>query len=497
MKLPPLAQKSLAFLVHPVGLAAFLVLIINDLILRRLAPSFWTGKISDAAWLLLIPWLLAFCLSWVFTDSHCERKVFWVSFGGVAFFFLFVKTSVWGNLLATRIFGAFLNARPNLSLDPTDLIVLPSLFFSAWFWLRFHPDTISFTLSTRIKSAFLFPFALMILYGDAAAPDTGIHCFVQDEQKIIALSGYQSYQSQDGGLTWQKSLNHPADCSAPSTSDGWTMVDGSSPDLQLRYQPGSAIQSSIDHGTTWKTEFTFPKMGEAKRIYIIRSQPGNPLFLTGPLAAIMDPPSGNVLFAMGLQGILLRTPDGEWLWPLKDTYPNFENYPTLDAFFLMLGGVFFQGLCLALIIFCSLGILEMPPSTKNPSRAAKPIRISILSLAALAWLAVDGLFPPATSLSYSSAFAGIGLLASGILILGLTIEMSIRLARRAPYLFPRLIVSALGGGFLFLIPYLLWFVDFLPDYNWATIFALAFAITAAITGKLAGRRATIEKLISE
>lgn len=497
MRLPPSAQKFLAFLLHPVGWASFFVILINDLILRRLIPSFWTGKISDAAWLFIVPWLLAFCLSWIFTDTHRERKIFWVSFGGVAFFFLLIKTSVSINIMATRIFGVFLNARPNLSLDPTDLIVLPSLFFSAWFWLRFHPDTISFTPSTRIKSAFLFPFALMILYGDAAAPDTGIHCFVQDEQKIIALSGYQSYQSQDGGLTWQKSLNHSADCSAAPITNGWTTVSGSSPDLRLRYQPGSAIQSSTDQGTTWKTEFTFPKMGEAKRIYIVRSQPGNPLFFAGPLAAMTDPSSGNVLFAMGLQGILLRTPDGEWLWPLKDTYNNFENYPTLDAFFVMLGGVFFQGLCLALIIFCSLGIIEMPPSTKNPSRAARPIRIGILSLAALAWLAVDGLFPPATSLSYSSAFAGIGLFASGILLLGLTIEISIRLARRAPHLFPRLIVSALGGGFLFLIPYFLWFVDFLPDYNWATIFALAFAITAAITGKLAGRRATIEKMISE
>src|SRR4051812_4044862 len=49
---------------HPLAIAAILILLFNDHWLRYTAPSWWTGKIGDFAWLLFAPFICAAVLTW-------------------------------------------------------------------------------------------------------------------------------------------------------------------------------------------------------------------------------------------------------------------------------------------------------------------------------------------------------------------------------------------------------------------------------------------------
>jgi hypothetical protein len=57
--------RALQLLIHPVSVTAILVVLINDHVLRRLWPSWMTGKIGDLAWLVFAPFVLAALLAWV------------------------------------------------------------------------------------------------------------------------------------------------------------------------------------------------------------------------------------------------------------------------------------------------------------------------------------------------------------------------------------------------------------------------------------------------
>ena len=57
-------------LTHPATLAALVVLLVNDLVLKALWPHPWTtGKLSDLAWMVFAPPLLAYLLSFAARDN--------------------------------------------------------------------------------------------------------------------------------------------------------------------------------------------------------------------------------------------------------------------------------------------------------------------------------------------------------------------------------------------------------------------------------------------
>lgn len=56
-------QRALRGLAHPPVIAAILLLLVNDHWLRWNHPSWWTGKIGDAAWLFFASFALAMLLA--------------------------------------------------------------------------------------------------------------------------------------------------------------------------------------------------------------------------------------------------------------------------------------------------------------------------------------------------------------------------------------------------------------------------------------------------
>jgi WD40 repeat protein len=150
--------------------------------------------------------------------------------------------------------------------------------------------------------------------GAPPPPNDGVTCLVEGLNITANASGDPdkifNYISQDGGMTWNKpasdEVKNDGSCEKQSeTWQLWATVDGK---IRYRFMPNTSIERSEDGGETWKREVDLTDEG---------LKPKTPTKYAknyGPLDAMVHFPTGNVVVAMGLLGILLRTPDAQWQW---------------------------------------------------------------------------------------------------------------------------------------------------------------------------------------
>lgn len=483
-------QHSLALLAHPVSLGAVALLLANDLLFRRLWPSWLTGKLGDAAWLVFTPFFLAALLAWMVPArsgrsrrTH-QQVTFSLAFAIIGLGFALVKALPGPHLLATRIFSTLLGAAPSIVLDPTDLLTLPFLALPIWLWWRSTrgsmakapvPNVAARGTSAAILRWLALPLAALVLLADAAAPDTGFTCLEARDGKIYADSGYRSYVSSDGGMSWvyDEAGGSGLNCEKQTvTTAGWEQISGAAPGMLYRFRPAEEIQVSTNNGETWQTGTRLDAVTEAQRAYILKSGSGNPVYEPGPLDAALDPASGNMIFAMGQEGVLVHTPAGEWVWSQGGPYRSLGAFPDAEAFNVLLGGSVYMAIGLALLTFATLALRW----TKHL------VRILLVIGAWIGWLAIHLIFPPATTTSYALAITSMGMLAVALLLVPLVIEQSVRLARRAPRQISLLLVLGLGAGVLYLVPLLLWLYNSLPAFDVANLLALLPAALSVALG---------------
>ena len=155
--------------------------------------------------------------------------------------------------------------------------------------------------------------------------DYGVLCFVELEGSIAASAPvFDVFYSQDGGLTWEQegpdeggvsgSLCNP---SYDLPRDLWVPPDGK---VRYRFNPGETIEISVDKGQNWQVAYD---------LNLVQWEPANPsdegrqvIVRPGPLDAMFDAKSGNLLLAMGHAGVLLGLPSGEWRWVKVGQYAN-------------------------------------------------------------------------------------------------------------------------------------------------------------------------------
>ena len=121
-------HTALRCLGHPASLLSIGLLLLNDHVLKVVAPSWLTGKLSDFAGLFFFPFVLAVLLSLLLDPLRVPpRRIARVAFGLTAAWFALIKILPLVNALTRDFVSHLLNIQTQIALDPTDLIALLSL----------------------------------------------------------------------------------------------------------------------------------------------------------------------------------------------------------------------------------------------------------------------------------------------------------------------------------------------------------------------------------
>ena len=454
------ANKAFRLLAHPLSLAAMALLLLNDHLLRQLWPSWLTGKLGDFAWLFFFPFALALLLAWL-VPARLPRQA--QITGGLAFGLTGAVFSLAKSLpafnaaivqAATRLFGFEVGWR----YDPSDLLALSALAAGWLLWQRTPAPTSPRPARVGWQPALpLLVLSMLLTVANAAQPETGVSNICAVEQTLLVCSSYTCYESQDGGMSWVESQDENYQTCQWENMEFETqkeLADPADPAIRYRYTPGEQIERSTDGGQTWQVEYTLRPVKQAERAYSFKISGGNADVFTPPLDALADPASGNILFAMGFEGVLVRQADGTYTPVAVGKFT-----PAKPAFGQLLLSVLSGEMLLALV-FGGLGIatLGLPPKRHW-------VRMTALVLGWLAWAATSIAFPPAIQEgAYSSIFPNAGTLVAGIFAFILGAETLMRSGLSSGKLALRLGLLLVLSALVYMLPLVLWLLNLLPEY---------------------------------
>jgi hypothetical protein len=461
--------RSMAVLSQPISFGALLLLLLNDFLFKKLWPSWLTGKLSDFAWLFLAPIVLTALIAWLPPFRNREKLAGMLSFGTTGCGYVLVKTipaARDGLLMLWQRGTGFPIA---VMVDPTDLIALAALVISGalWFWQK--------PVYSRAPSRgwLALPLLALLTVADAAAPDYGIKCLALQNGSLQATSTYSTYVSSDGGISWQDSeISGSYDCPASAKEGELIALNGQT--LMLRFTAGSSIEKSTDGGQTWQVDFKLNGSQPAQVAYYEKVRGGSLIVLPGPLDAVVDPATGNVVFAMGHEGVLVRLANGTWQWVSVGSYSHVEFSRQIQPMLVLLSGE------IVLAIFLSFELIN----TWMVRRRRWKLRIIQAILVWLLWGISVLVFSPALTNGYAAIVSSALLLLIAVAVIPFSIENLVFLARRSPKRLFQVVLSAVAAGVLFLLPYVLWGLNAIPSYYLAAAFALILGIVICVLGYL-------------
>ena len=210
--------------------------------------------------------------------------------------------------------------------------------------------------------------------------------------------------------------------------------------------------------------------------YLAKTTPGT-IYEPGPLGAIEDPVSGNIIFAMGLEGVLIRSPANTWRAVAVNKYHPSPAEPNLAVLAVLLGDQFLLAWLTAGWIYVILAVPRLALSKKW----MRVVLWFLVGMVALVWLALVLIFPPVLTGYLGSFFVSSGLLLMGLLLVVIALALTVDLLRSPSQhsQLPNLFLTALGGGALFFLPSLLWAYNILTTAAWAIGLSL-LCVTAVI-----------------
>ncbi len=378
-------QRCASALMHPVTLASLGVLLINDLVFKAMWPGAWVpGKLSDLAWMIFAPPVLAYILSFATLGSRrAQRTAFAAAYVGLPL--LYVAFNTFGPVhdVILHALGWLGGDGPRSPLDPTDSIVIPFAMLAAiWVWRR--PPLASKDMRARL--------ALLTATGAALATVATSFDFVRGVDHVGRTASGKvgtnvdggHYESVDGGLTWTK------------TAEDYVP-------LESRYlaELGEKGQSGIfSNGDIRITNREILVSGEVAYSFGYLQGRGNRWMqaldkreiesreiATRPRDFFYDSQSGNLILAMGLQGVVVISPDGTATRIAVGRYSptDFSFWSKARTFFSSLASwgitVYNTGAALALTVsFASLAVADLA----NSKRARWAIALAAVMSAFLA-----------------------------------------------------------------------------------------------------------------
>jgi hypothetical protein len=517
----------LRFLAHPLTLFAAALLPLNDFLLRRLWPGWWTGKLGDAAWLFAAPGVFALTLA-VMTalagfflraapaagilarlrrprpvpagqppatryagppPTGQEKALAVCAYACTGLAFALFKTVPACRAAVLDLYRLAFGFPARALLDPTDLLALAVLPLSAALYLRprlparagdRRPAGLA---AAPLRAGLVIPLLALFTLADSAMPDSGVACLSAAGGTLTAAANYAAFVSTDGGLRW---VSSPGQAERPCPYFGVPApLTLALPDGQLRALPGQRVEFSRDSGQTWQLEYDLSGPDEVMKAYYQKSGAGNIYYTSGPLSAVRDEVTGSVVFAMGHRGVLVRRPGGSSAAPTY-TWAAVGPYRSADlaspaAFVTVLGGELLLTFALALLLLGTGGLAV------RFGQSFRPIFWLLVAWAVLAWLAWaagETIFPPALSAGYSGSFSALTNVGGLVLSVPLAVFGAVFLVRARAWV---VLPTALLGA-LFLLPYAFWYAGALPAFTAARNIALVLALVSGASAAYLGFR---------
>lgn len=470
------SQPTMRLLSHPTILASIGLLALNDHILRKIWPSALTGKLGDFCWLFFFPALLAAVVT-ALAPARLRRRperILAACMAVTGLVFLAANTlepvRLWVQGTVTGLTGV----RVLITRDPSDAIAL--LAFVPLWVLAERSRTALPTHGPQLASSFVaITLGVLLSLANSAAPNYGIDCLSSDGGALQASSSlYQDvFASRDGGLTWTPCPACTRTCTA-SRDQGGLVRHPEDPAIQYRYQSGEAIDRSEDGGMTWSTEYEFTAGHEATRsLFHLRNPGAWAVAPESPVAGLVDPVSGNAVFAMGYEGILLHiAATDRWEWVSVGDYAHMASPIPFSA--AETATLLYVEIRLAIL----LGLLAAATLL-----IGGPHRRAAIIAALLPWAAFAVTWFASPALNRSSYLDVIVMM----LLFGgyLTAAVHMLVFSRSQFSLARLpwlIGVFLASAVVFLVPYVLWAYTLLPRYFLASLLGLGAAGAVILIG---------------
>ena len=514
--------RALHSLAHPVSMAAIVTLLLNDHWLRHEHPAWWTGKLGDLAWLVFAPCIAALIFAWIVPRRHHD----WVgplAFGFIGIWFATAKTIAPVHELTTTSVEAIIGWEGTLHRDVTDLLTLPGMLVGWWVW-RGASDA-------PRRLAPVVPVVLMLgVVGTLASTEPyyantvrGITCINVEQNgtmtTFVPADGVEQplipsvavgtiYTSNDGGLTWSAEGVFPKrrtsgfgdipsvrPCSRQTVA---TVTEERA--IQYRYEARETIEQSTNNGQTWNVIYDVTFLDtQARHQFHLQKQRPNTLYSrqctadsrmyctdyvieVGPHDVKYHPATGNVVFAMGWDGVLVYRPDGEWQWVAVSRY-----YPGTLPVHQSLAWEIWMALALGCLVFLAMTLV-----------VKRDTALLVLTTGGgILWIIARANFLPDDTDEWSRLICAPLYIGAGLLLAVLVFDKAWRMRREQR----QAILPALGIGMVaaivFFLPYWLWFRRTVPRYETASRFALMLAAGAALTGFIVAGRLRRQHLRSD
>lgn len=511
-----LLAHSLRALGHAASIAAVLVLLVNDHILKHLAPSVLTGKLSDFAGLFFFPFLLTACVglvevAWTSVgltrrfDRRRDLRVGLAACALTALAFCLIKLHAGSNAWAAQALADVLGLPVRIAPDPTDLLALPVLGPSLVLWRAVGRR--SAPISRRRSLAALGLAALATMATQPCPPEQPISHLVPSDGFVYALvRGYSAsgdppvlgvaYRSADGGGHWE--YMDDADVPAPVAQAIQVAVDlpktacvSGQPETCYRVSGEEWVQASSDAGTTWQMVWAPPA---SRRLYMERVAAGHGQLLAcgkavdlraQDLLIVGQGDDHLVLVAVGNEGVLRgRLGQAEWQvvavgWAeptpargtLRDLWPPVVIYSeTLIA------------LLAAALTFWALSAMvwsRLAPATASESRRMA-WRGALAAVGILVGLAILMVLLDVEELIPMAALPLTVLTAYGVLMVA-GWRRAFRQASPSHPAGPKFLASLAGGSLVgagVWLPFALWVLGVIPGYALALGLGVALAVGA-------------------
>ena len=350
-------------LTHPATIAAICALLLNDLMFKSLWPDAWaTGKMSDLAWVVFAPPLLAFLLSFATRgNARAQRAAFVTAYIGLPMLYAAFNTFEPVHDAITRGLSLASGRASGGPLDSTDSLVIPlGMAAALWVWRR--PSAGSHMLRAR---AALLVASLASLASVASTPpetELGITCVGFDDDGALVPQGDIRAYGED----------HIACEQSVETQRGIYTIEGSD---VVRTIGG---RKEVAYSAAYLRE----RGNMNLQARATRNLEGRQI-TTRPHSIAYDEWTGNVAVAMGLQGIVVGTSDGRWTQEAVGRYTP-TDFSIVHKLLLLGDWELWLIAVAAALSFTALAMaLAEPASAFQPNKTARVIVSGLAVIASI------------------------------------------------------------------------------------------------------------------